>query len=129
MSIAAAVYALGQQLGLDDLTLNPDGLVSLELNQDDILHLEQAQDDLLIYRVLTKPHISVPSMLTALKACDQRQGVNTWMPQVSLIGLGGQAQLVCLFRVHSEQVSEQSVAYALDALEQFKREHIDPLGQ
>ena len=124
-----AVYAFGQQLGLTDLALDEHGLVSLALDDDDSLHLEQAQDDLLIYRLLNKPHMSAPSMLAALKACDQRHNNRAWMPRIGLIGDGGQAQLVVLCRLPSGQVSAQSIEQTVDELEHFKRQFIDRMGQ
>jgi type III secretion system chaperone SycN len=129
MNIAMAVYAFGQQLGLTDLALDEHGLVSLALDDDDRLHLEQAQDDLLIYRLLNKPHMSAPSMLAALKACDQRHNNRAWMPRIGLIGDGGQAQLVVLCRLPSGQVSAQSIEQTVDELEHFKRQFIDRMGQ
>lgn len=129
MNIASAIHAFGQGLGLNDLALDANGLVSLELSEDDSLHLEQAQDDLLVYRVLNTSHISAPSMLASLKACDQRLHMNGWMPQIGMIGQGGQAQLVVLYRLNSEHVSEQGIEQALEALEQFKQKTIDPLGR
>ena len=129
MNIAPAVHAFGQTIGLTDLALDANGLVSLALDDDDSLHLEKAQDDLLIYRVLNKPHISAPSMLATLKACNHRHISRPWTPHIGLIGQGGQSQLVVLCRLHSDQVSEQGIEKAVDDLEHFKRQHIDPLGQ
>lgn len=129
MNIAPAIRAFGEQIGLPDLELNADGLVSLALSDEDSMHFEQVQDDLLVYRLLNKAHISTPILLRALQACNQQQPKTSWMPHIGLIGQDGQAQLVLLCRLHANLVSEQAIEQAVDELERFKRESIDPLGQ
>lgn len=129
MNIAPAIRAFGEQIGLPDLELNADGLVSLALSDEDSMHLEQAEDDLLVYRLLNKAHISTASLLRALQACNQQQPKTPWMPQMGLIGQDGQAQLVLLCRLDANLVSEQTIEQAVNELERFKRESIDPLGR
>ncbi len=129
MNIAPAIRAFGEQIGLPDLELNADGLVSLALSDEDSMHFEQVQDDLLVYRLLNKAHISTPILLRALQASNQQQPKTSWMPHIGLIGQDGQAQLVLLCRLHATLVSEQAIEQAVDELERFKRESIDPLGQ
>lgn len=129
MNIAPAIRAFGEQIGLPDLELNADGLVSLALSDEDSMHLEQSEDDLLVYRLLNKAHISTASLLLALQACNQQQPKTSWMPQLGLIGQDGQAQLVLLCRLHANLVSEQTIEQAVNELERFKRESIDPLGR
>ncbi len=129
MNLGPAIRAFGEQIGLPDLELNDDGLVSLARSDQDSMHLEQSQDDLLVYRLFNTAHISAPSLLRVLQNCDQQQPTTAWMPHIGLIGQDGQAQLVLLCRLDATQVSAQAIEQAMDELERFKRESIDPFGR
>ena len=105
----------GRSIGIDNLTLNDQGVAQLQLQSGQLLAVEHVGDEVLIYTAQMLAFEDTGLKLRALKATNFRNS-GTYPLQIGVAGGGIDEMLIVLTRVPERKFTLPLLSHALDYL-------------
>jgi len=105
----------GRGIGIDNLTLNAQGVAQLQLQSGTLLAVELVDEQVLVYIAQMLAFEDEALKLRALRAADFRNG-GAFPVQIGLSGTGMDAMLIVLTRVPERKFTLPLLGQAFDSL-------------
>jgi type III secretion system chaperone SycN len=111
----SAVADFGRHLGVDSLQPGIDGAVCLSMGESLRLDLQAGDDEALIVLSKALPFAAGSLLLAVLQRCDRHQ-TRDWVPQLGLVGMGAECELLMIDRLPQAQLTGDRLVQAFDRL-------------
>jgi hypothetical protein len=117
-SLGQALADLGRRFGVDDLQPDGYGGICLALADDLKLEAQPTDNELLIVLSRAVPFADGNVLLGLLQRCDRHQ-VLEWVPQLGLVGMGAECDLLMIERLPLARISGDSLWRSFERLSEW----------
>ena len=117
-NLSQAIADLGRQFGIDDLLPDTHGGICLALAEGLKLEVQPAGDEVLVVLSRALPFADGNVLLALLQRCDRHQALE-WVPQLGLVGMGAECDLLMIERLPLARISGDGLWRSFERLNEW----------
>lgn len=117
-SLGQALADFGGRFGVDDLQPDSFGGICLALDEGLKLEVQPADEEVLIVFSRAMPFADGSVLLGLLQRCNRHQ-VLEWVPQLGLVGMGAECELLMIERLPLARISGDGLWRSFERLNEW----------